>query len=184
MFSGDKNNFEKDFGYANKLSENMLPILNSKLKHGSCVQTEHLNEKVARLLDKKSGIDGIYLSGSGVGGLAIRTQQYKNKNWKTFTIRYSRSTGTETEYSKRLKSIISGNEFYPHYTCQAYYNDNLELIGGAFVFTVDLYGIAQKYEPFDKKLNVYVQDNYNDGNTFIVVPFNEFDKHKLPILKF
>lgn len=181
MFSGENNNFENDFGYASELTQKLLPILNKNIK-GSVVQTEHLKDKVATILDQYSGIDGLYKK-DGISGLALRCQDCQTKNWRTFTIRYSRHTGSKTEYEKRLESIISGNEFYPHYTCQAYFDDKKNLLGAGFVFTVDLFEIAQKYDPFKEYGSIYLQTNGNDDNTFIVVPFDMFSKFNKPILE-
>lgn len=184
MFSGKDNNFKDDFGYANKLTKQLLPELNNHLSNGKCVQTEHLKGKVAKLLDSKAKIDGLYLAdNTDIGGIALRTQNHSDKNWGTFTIRHTRSTGYKS-YNKMKRMIFESESFYPHYTCQSYFGKDEKLLGGAFCFTKDLFLIASDYEPFKNRKEVYMQKNYNDGNTFIVVPFDIFKRYKYPILKF
>lgn len=169
--------FENDFVVANELGEILIPILNAKLKHGQVIHTENLKESVAQLLDKHSGVDGVFLSKKDLAGVALRVQNHSSKNWETFTIRYQRATGTETEYSKRKRQIYNSHpSFYPHYTCQAYFDNEKNLLGGAFCLTKDLFDIAIGFEPFEEAKEVYIQNNKSDGNTFIVVPFSIIER--------
>jgi len=173
-YNGDFNN---DFGVAAEFGNIIIPILNSHLKNNAeVIHTEHLKEVVAQLLDRCSGIDGILKMDNNVAGVALRVQQHSAKNWGTFTIRYSRHTGSETEYSKRKRQIYASNVFYPHYTCQAYLDNENKLIGGAFCLTKDLFDVIIPYEPFTEKCDVYLQQNFSDGNTFIVCPFSKIER--------
>lgn len=184
MYNGE---FFNDFGVAAELGNKVLPALNEQLKRGKVIHTEHLNEIVANMLDIYSGIDAIFKHETEIAGVALRVQQHSERNWETFTIRYSRNTGTETEYSKRVRQIYckDNNQFYPHYTCQVYMDKTNCLIGGGFCLTRDLFDIALSYEPFATKLPgldmhrlppVYVNINALDGNTFVVVPFYKFTR--------
>jgi len=102
-YNGD---FDNDFETATEFGNIIIPVLNSHLKNNAeVIHTEHLKEIVAQLLDQYSGIDGILKMDNNIAGVALRVQQHSNKNWGTFTIRYSRSTGTETEYSKRKRPL-------------------------------------------------------------------------------
>lgn len=181
MYNGE---FKNDFNVASELGNILLPVLNKYFKKGNVIHTEHLGESVANLLDKYSGIDGLFISDKDISGVALRVQQHSQRNWETFTIRYRRHTGTLTEYEKRKKQIYNSNDrvFYPHYTCQAYFSGDNILLGGAFCVTKELFDIAIKYEPFNQCDTVYIQTNSSDGNTFIVVPFNLFADER--ILKF
>jgi hypothetical protein len=175
MYTGE---FFNDFGVASELGNKILPVLNERLKRGEVIHTEHLNEIVAKMLDIYSGIDAIFKHETEIAGVALRVQQHSERNWETFTIRYSRNTGAETEYKKSKNN----NQFYPHYTCQVYMGKDNCLIGGGFCLTKDLFDIAASYEPFVTKLPgltlrlppVYVNVNASDGNTFVVVPFYKF----------
>lgn len=175
-YNGD---FDNDFVVAADFGNIIIPILNSHLKNNAeIIHTEHLKEVVAQLLDQYSGIDGILKMDNNIAGVALRVQQHSSKNWGTFTIRYSRSTGTETEYSKRKRQIYGSNVFYPHYTCQAYLDNYNKLLGGAFCLTKDLFDVVIPYEPFTDNGEVYLRQNGSDGNVFIVCPFSKV-KHIL-----
>lgn len=173
-YNGD---FDNDFKTATEFGNIIIPILNSHLKNfAEVIHTEHLKEVVAQLLDQYSGIDGILKMDNNISGVALRVQQHSAKNWGTFTIRYSRHTGSETEYSKRKRQIYTSNVFYPHYTCQAYLNNDNELLGGAFCLTKDLFDIVIPYEPFTEKDDVYLKQNSCDSNIFIVCPFSKLKR--------
>jgi hypothetical protein len=176
-------NYINDFSVATTMGEMLIEVLNTKFKPSyNLIHTEGLNDFIARLLDKYSGIDALLKNEKDLAGVALRIQKHSEKNWKTFTIRYSRHTGTETEYEKRKRQIYNSYpSFYPHYTCQAYYSSDNTLLGGAFVPTKDLFDIAKQYEPFNTNSTVYIQKNTSDNNTFIVVPFSEFKENRILI---
>ncbi len=169
-------NLKNDVGVANMLGEKLLGILNPLLKDGcSIIHTEVLNETLSSLLDRYSGIDGVLQSKKDLAGVALRIQKHSDTNWGTFTIRHSRHTGAETEYSKRKRQIYNGYpSFYPHYTCQAYFGNKNNLLGGAFCKTKDLFDTIISHEPLTKNRHngVYVKTNSGDGNTFVVIPFH------------
>ncbi len=167
---------KNDINVANMFGEKLLGMLNPLLKEGSSIiHTEILNETISNLLDKYSGIDGVLLSKKDLAGVALRIQKHSDINWGTFTIRHSRHTGTETEYSKRKRQVYNGHpSFYPHYTCQAYFGKENNLLGGAFCKTKDLFDVIMAHEPLtkNKRNGVYIKTNTGDGNTFVVVPFD------------
>lgn len=171
--------FKNDFKQAGELGGLLVEFLNNKIpKDYNIIHSEVLlDETIAQMLDKYSGIDAVMKSKKDVSGVALRIQTHESRNWGTFTIRYSRATGTETEYSKRIRQIYDGHpSFYPHYTCQAYYDNKGVLIGGAICSTKNLYDIVKKYEPFTVRDKIYLQTNKSDGNCFLVVPFDMIEK--------
>ena len=168
--------FDNDFSVACQLGQKLLSTLNKKLKAGhKMIHTEILKESIAMMLDKHSGIDAIMLSGAGdISGVALRIQTCSEKNWQTFTIRNTRANGTKTEYEKRLKQIYDAHpSFYPHFTCQAYFDKTSRLIGGGLCYTKTIFDAIKNN--LDNSKGVYMQTNKSDGNTFIVVPFSMID---------
>jgi len=178
-YTGD---FKNDFATAGNLGTSLVDFLNSKVKNNTeIIHTEILKEKIAEMLDRYSGVDAVMFSNNDLSGVALRIQKHSDKNWGTFTIRYSRHTGTETEYSKRIRQIYDSHpSFYPHYTCQAYWGADNKMIGGAFCKTKDLFDTIRKFEPFNNGGKVYIKTNWSDNNTFLVVPFDCIN----PIYKF
>jgi hypothetical protein len=174
--------YDNDNLVANHLGNLFINRVNPILKDNyKMIQTENMSNDLAQLLDKLSGIDAVMFNNNGVSGVGLRMQQYKDKHgnyiaFHTFTIRYSRSTGTETEYTKRKRQIYGLEPtFYPHYTMQAYFDGNKDLISGAFCKTKSIFDAAIKFEPFEKRGAVYLQTNKFDGNQFIVVPYTEIN---------
>lgn len=82
-------------------------------------------------LDVLAGIDAwqIIRDRSAMRGIGSRVQW--GENYESFTIRYSCTSGRETEYAKRLFAIQSKSEgyLYPHLTIQAY----LDQAGGTLL---------------------------------------------------
>jgi len=174
-------NFDNDFSVACQLGQKLLYTLNQRLNAGhKIIHTEILRESIAMMLDKHSGIDAIMLNGSGdISGVALRIQTCSEKNWRTFTIRNTRSSGAKTEYEKRGKQIYDAHpSFYPHFTCQSYFDKESRLIGGGLCYTKTIFDVIKAN--IESKKGVYVQTNKSDGNTFIVVPFSMVD----PIMEF
>lgn len=77
-------------------------------------------------LDTLSGIDGWHIlrEEHAIRGIASRVQPVGDgeKRWDTFTIRYSRPSGSPTEYQKRLHALQNAERGFllPHITTQAY----------------------------------------------------------------
>ena len=113
-------------------------------------------------LDTKSGIDWIAENENHIITIAARIQF--GVNYRTFTIRKERKTGTKTELEKRKEAIKNGF-LYPLYTCQCYFTNNYNFLGGAIIKTVDLYKSLENVNVFEKK----------SDNKFIHVSF--YDLH-------
>ena len=81
------------------------------------------DQELALQLDQMAGIDAWHLmkNGRGVRGIASRVQISDGNPFDTFTIRYSRMTGRDTEWHK-LKRITSGEDgaIAPHMHVHAY----------------------------------------------------------------
>ena len=172
--------YANDSKAAYRLGASVVQMINPILKNDYIIlQTENMDNQLAKLLDTLSGIDAIMFNKNGISGVGLRVQQIKDKfgryvAYHTFTIRYSRSTGAETEYAKRKRQIYNAEpSFYPHYTLQAYLDGENKLISAAFCKTKSIFDAAIKYEPFDKKASVYLQTAKVDGNKFLVIPYSE-----------
>ena len=119
-----------------------------------------IQNPILKLLDTKSGIDYIRENKHGLQGIASRVQW--GNAWNSFTIRYKRHSGTETEFEKR-KQQISNGYFYPAFTLQAYFDNRTDnnLLSIAVIKTTDLYKFAEEYPN-------YVRQNKSD-NVFKIV---------------
>ena len=132
------------------------------------------NNTILKWLDQNSGIDLIGNTYGNIYGIASRIQFLSplSNPYNTFTIRYQRHTGNETEFSKRMSSIEHGY-FYPRFTIQAYISDD-NIRSAAFVKTKDLYDILKNHKED-------VRENISD-NVFKIVNWDMFKKHGFDIL--
>lgn len=99
-------------------------------------------------LDTLSGIDAWHLlkAECAIRGIASRVQW--GEAWNTYTIRYSRPSGIDTEYQKRIKAIDNQARGYliPQLTIQAYASHPKRkgrLLSASVVRTKDLFDIAR-----------------------------------------
>lgn len=99
---------------------------------------------LARDLDTLAGIDAWQLLDNQgfMRGIASRVQTGA-KNWRTFTVRKSCSSGAKTEFTKRLEALKNRDRgaILPELTIHAYVCDYRKgpLLSVAVVRTVDLY---------------------------------------------
>ena len=110
-----------------------------KLIAGQIIRVEKQDNEILLTIDQKAGIDYIRSNDTGLQGIAWRAQ-WGDRAWDTFTIRYKRHSGAETEYEKRVSQIREGY-MYPAFTMQGYFTDretNRPLSVG-IVKTLDLY---------------------------------------------
>jgi len=154
------------------------------------LSTEGSDILICKWLDQYSGIDLIGKKNDNLMTIASRIQW--DKNYKTFTIRYKRTSGAKTEYDKRIEAIEKGY-LYPGWTLQAYMKgifDNNELIdenslkilGCAVVRTDELYRFIT-----EEKIIFHNTANH-EGNEFIYVYWDHIKhlksfwiyKHKIP----
>lgn len=113
------------------------PIIREMLNGGKIIRIEGSDEEICRFLDTKCGTDYFqyYSSSDLTVGVASRVQY--GRNWRTFTVRKSRESGSLTEYEKRKYAMIHGG-IYPFLTMQMYVV-NGEINGIGIVKTQDLF---------------------------------------------
>jgi hypothetical protein len=165
------NDWRRDLGASSQAFVNFAwPAVKDLCGGGTLELVESTTaEGFQKQLDVLAGIDSWQLlDGRGyMRGIASRMQQSDN-NWKTFTIRKSRSSGARTELEKRLEQIARAEEgaLYPYLTVQGYVRHwtNGPLIGAAVVRTADLYKFVVEHEADIKPL-----PNRADGNWFYPV---------------
>jgi len=126
-------------------------------------------------LDILAGIDAWQLcyDKSRMRGIASRVQQLaagkERSPYNTFTIRWLRPNGNETEYAKRLAAIRDpGSWLYPSLTIQAYVDcEHDRVISAAMVQTRDLYEFVEQTGP-----SLFPLRHNNDGSSnFRAVPW-------------
>lgn len=106
---------------SNAFKEIVWPCIADHLGNGALILVEDVTEDTMRKsLDQLAGIDAWHIHNKyGIRGIGSRIQV--GKNWRTFTVRYKRDSGAETEYEKRKRAINSEHGWiYPHLTVQAY----------------------------------------------------------------
>lgn len=104
------------------------------------------NNDFAKYLDQFSGIDFWQIvNDHGIRGIASRIQ-WGNVNWRTFTIRFRRFSGSATEYQKRIEAVNTGEWLYPYLTCQAYITERRKgyMLGCAVAKTRDIFLAIQE----------------------------------------
>lgn len=163
------------------------PVVRACCGGGDLIPVESVTEGgVAHSLDVLAGIDAWQVHGGmGMRGIASRVQ--KGQAWNTFTIRYRRASGAETEYVKRLRAMNQEGRgwLYPHLTVQAYVaEDGATLLSAAVVQTTDLFraaeqavtaGLPEARDLACRDATIYLNRAY-DGNEFIVVPWMALKK--------
>lgn len=167
-------NWASDMQAANDLFATFIDEISSKMK-GELISTELEGGKLAEIFDRYAGIDAVHVWGGNVRGVAVRIQW--GINYKTFTIRYRRTTGVATEYAKRL-AAVRGNDgaLYPYLTIQAYADrrDRGRLLSYAIVKTADLYEyIAGRLQDMNGVISGIRSNRCPEGNTFLYVSFSE-----------
>lgn len=137
-------NFERDLSASAKdFLRVVWPAIKKPLGGGELIPMEGVTDSnFARRIDISSGIDYWHFSDDQMlRGLACRVQ-WADRSYRTFTVRYSRDSGTKTEYAKRSEAIHGeGGWLYPHLTVQAFLSPPRgqgALINVAIVPTKDL----------------------------------------------
>lgn len=170
-----RNEVSYDLGWSAKAFLSLVwPVIRPALGGGQLMPVEGVATKPMQVaLDTLAGIDAWHIGNNGLGirGIASRVQA-DTRAWDTFTIRYRRASGAETEYTKRLAAMDSTKGWlYPHITIQAYLShDKQQLLSCAVIRTEDLFRYAAAELGRDRG-RVYMQTVHSDGNTFIVVPW-------------
>lgn len=108
-------------------------------EQATLVNTEDGSDELNEQLDWTAGVDYCVFDGvAGFQTIAQRTQpSYK---YDTFTVRYSRASGRDTEHQKRVYQYRDARAMLPRWTVQAYIDPVLrELQTAAAVSTADLF---------------------------------------------
>lgn len=170
------------------------PCIQQQLGGGEILPVENVESDVMRrTLDIQAGIDAWHQHPHyGLRGIASRVQP-ADRAWRTFTIRATRSTGSKTEWAKRIDSLLRG-WMVPDLWIHSYVSkDRQRLLGSGIVKTKDLILYTAKYlptvrclKPGDKPNSgefVYLRPNGSDGNMFIVVEWNGLKKELVPFIE-
>lgn len=135
-------------------------------------------EGFKRDLDTLAGIDAFQQIGDGLRGIASRVS--RTRCWRTFTLRWSRASGTRTEFSKRLEALTTDKGLlYPYLTVHAYLNPHVEghLLGVGIVKTRDLiFFVRDGVEGVDYEVKPVC-----DGNNFVSVAWDRLAEKGAPI---
>jgi hypothetical protein len=135
---------------------------------------EDSDNMVLKWMDQCAGIDVVGLKNGHVSGIAMRVQPIsKDKNpWNTFTIRYERRTGNDTEYEKRMVEMRE-DYMHPTFTAQSYHTGE-QMRSACIMKTKDLYDFIDRHPQF-------VLDKHSD-NTFKVVKWVDIQRCGYPIV--
>jgi hypothetical protein len=163
--------WQDDMNFSNIAFEKNKATFESLLEQvsgrkGKLISCEVSHDLPLFYLDRKAGIDYLWIDAVGIRGVATRCQW--GTNYKTFTIRKERTTGETTEMVKRLDSFAKGGYLYPHWTIQSYLDNRKDN-------TLLCCGVIETKSLFDYvnllKTELAEQRAF-DGNVFIVVPFD------------
>lgn len=161
------------------------PIIKNWVGGGELLPVEAVTASgMAKDLDVLAGIDAWHIvqAEGKMRGIASRVQPMPG--FRTFTIRYRRSSGASTEWEKRLRAMDKPGEGWllPHLWCHAYRTSEpvsqSRLTGAALIRTRDLFEYARSRLPDamtrynageSRRGDLYIERTRSDGNLFIVV---------------
>lgn len=113
---------------------------------GELIPVEGVNKDFYELQDQVAGID-FWVVKSDIAMVSIASRVQQSYNFSSFTVRYRRPSGVDTEHQKRKEQVNNGYD-YPTYTVQAYVEPTLEvLLNAACVRTDQFYNYIQAKEP-------------------------------------
>lgn len=178
MFTNNiKNDMKRSsFYFKNLIIPKIIPILEEDYKHIKyIIPIENSDDEFKKQIDIYSGIDYNILYENNMRGISSRV--LKEQGYRTFTIRYSRHTGSKTEYEKTTTSIKDECQ-HSYYTIISYIDYKLLSSITGIAKTTDLMNYIEMYKPldYDKMRPVYLQTNQIDNNEFIVVGWEEYKK--------
>ena len=127
------------------------------------------------IFDKAASTDILYKHQNGlILGIAMRIN-FNKKNYDSITIRYTRHTGTETEYLKTIKAI-KYNAINSCIGIQIDVDEEYNLIKGIIY---DRYALFNYIENNKKNL---IKNNLKlvyDGNTYFKISYKEIETFKI-----
>lgn len=148
----------------------ILPEIREYIEGGRIISIEIIQDSyLANDLDRECGIDAWQkIEGKGCRGIASRVQ-FGEIDYKTFTIRKSRDSGTMTEYQKRKLAIETGKYIYPYWTCHGYIHND-KLLSAGVCRTIDLFNAIE---------DGYYSIKRTSNATFYVVEYKEIQNVKI-----
>jgi len=161
--------FIDDFTDANRSFSPFRAELLKHIKGDKIIDVETDGGTIASLFDKYSGIDAIQVVNGQLRTIAMRVQW--GVNYQSFTIRYKRKSGVDTEYKKRIDAIFGQKGYlFPYLTVQCYLDKRhgaTGVLSCAIVKTEDLYKfIKENFDNLQKR-------KCPEGNEFLVVYFQQ-----------
>lgn len=155
-------------------ANNFRDIVWPKISHwfgdsAELYRTEDHPDTLRTEFDHVAGVDfWVVQSGAGMLSIASRVQTYDKT---TFTVRYSRSSGNDTEYQKRMRQLENHYEL-PTYTVQAYVDETLGVLRNAAACPTDqLYQYISDGEPGED----WPLIESNEDEIFFPVSWGELD---------
>ena len=137
-----------------------------------------------KILDEVAGIDGFQCCRDHklVRSIASRIQ-YGPRSHDSFTIRYHRANGADTEWIKRLRAIHDpfAKWCFPSLTVQAYVSHEGHLLSACVVPTLALYRYAHRWLNENRPDRLFTVTNWRDGNSFIAVPWSGLEAENVPV---
>jgi len=117
----------------------LKPIIGGKI-----IQIETLDGALATKLDMNAGVDAWHENDNGdMTSCAVRMQEM---DFHTFTVRYKRMGGSETEWPKRRKWLAGGQRTLgPTWTIQGYYQAK-QLLRIGLIDTATLFNYMAPFE--------------------------------------
>ena len=139
--NNDNRTYENDLKLSTDIFERYIKEPLEKALGGRIEGAETKKDAISKLLDEQCGIDyAIKDNKTGqVRGIANRINV---KPFPTFTIRYSKDSGVQTEYEKR-RIAIYGCFYFPHWTVQEFVTDSVIKI--AYIPTKVLYKYIEEH---------------------------------------
>jgi len=122
------------------------PVIREECGGGS-VQPVENRRHGDRLPDITGGIDYWQLTGAPeiTRGLASRCQWITGKPYNSFTVRFGRHSGADTEYATRVAALRQDGAIYPWWTVQAYFDQNTDrLLAVGIIQTKNLFEYIEK----------------------------------------
>ena len=158
---------EKDLSRSARTFRKFIwPTIKKSLGQGKLIDIEGQDCAISLALDYHAG--GDYLQLLPDGGLRIISSRVQyGRDWQSFTIRLSRSTGSDTEFSKRKRELELGY-LSPYWTCQAYMVRN-QVASVGVVNTRDLFALIESKAFYSWTIRE------TSNASFLVVPFEDVE---------
>lgn len=121
------------------------------------IHIEHTGDSLLDFIDQTFGCDVVaHHPDIGIFSLAMRVQ---DMDFKTFTSRFYRPSGAETEYPKRKRQLSENRA--PLYTAQCYIDKKSgDFVRGAYIRTRDLYDFFETHNDLCVKRTNYSGEKF------------------------